>query len=197
MLTAVYGRSRMSGSGASVGGCCQGSPGPYSYDWFGFFGLATVGRCRGVALAARSRLQWLEWSAVRAQILRPWLCARRATVRLFYARCGRPLSELWLGQSRLCMGRAHAEPELHVGGYSPHIRRCAVFDEISSNSRQLVTFLRAVYVFMYFFWRLGEHVFRIPVRRACIHVFRIPVGRAPAAQRRGKNMDTYSQRDIF
>jgi hypothetical protein len=70
---------------------------------------------------------------------RPWPCVRRATVRLLYARCGRPLSELGLGQSRLCMGRAHAEPELHVGGYSPHIRRCAVFDEISSNSRQLVT----------------------------------------------------------
>jgi hypothetical protein len=70
---------------------------------------------------------------------RLWLCARRATVRLFYARCSRPLPELWLGQSRLCMGRAHAEPELHVGGYSPHIRRCAVFDEISSNTRPSVT----------------------------------------------------------
>ena len=65
--------------------------------------------------------------------------ARQATIRLLYARCGRPLSELWLGQSRLCMGRAHAEPELHVGGYSPHIRRCAVFDEISSHSCPSVT----------------------------------------------------------
>jgi hypothetical protein len=70
---------------------------------------------------------------------RPWPCVRRATVRLLYARCGRPLSELGLGESRLCLGRAHAEPELHVGGYSPHIRRCAVFDEISSNMRPSVT----------------------------------------------------------
>ena len=87
---------------------------------------AAVGDERGAGAdpAARSRL---------------WLCARRATILLLYARCGRPLSELWLGQSRLCMGRARAEPELHVGGYSPHIRRCAVFDEISSDTRPSVT----------------------------------------------------------
>ena len=50
-------------------GCWQGSPEPRTFDRHGFFSSATVAWCRGMALAARSRLYRLEKSAVRVQIL--------------------------------------------------------------------------------------------------------------------------------
>ena len=109
---------------------------------------AHLGHTLTVDMDSLARPPWdgaVEWRERREAGCSGWngaRCGRRsghavATMALcapsdgsaLYARCGRPLSELGLGQSRLCIGRAHAEPELHVGGYSPHIRRCAVFDE--------------------------------------------------------------------
>ena len=55
------------------------------------------------------------------QCLRPCVC--RATIRRLCASCARRLTELWPEQSKLCMGRACAEPELHGGGYRRRRRR--------------------------------------------------------------------------
>jgi hypothetical protein len=56
--------------------------------------------------------------------------AHLASIRRLYASCTRRLPTPGPEQSMLRMGRAHAEPELHVGRYSRCTRRYAVFVQI-------------------------------------------------------------------